>query len=149
LSLFNSHYALPVTVLIFFGLPLVFALFFGRVFCSSICALGAIQDLIAIKPVQLSRKVTIGLSAIPYAYLGLAVLLAATNTGFLICRYDPFIGFFRLTGNALSLPRRGLPARGRIHRASYCRFFCLLWSAARTGCRGSHAGISPSPRPTV
>jgi hypothetical protein len=100
LSLFNSHYALPITVLLFFALPLLFALFFGRVFCSSICALGAMQDLVAIKPIQLSRKVTIGLSVIPYAYLGLAVLLAATDTGFLICRYDPFIGFFRLTGNA-------------------------------------------------
>ncbi len=125
LSLFNPHYALPVTVLIFFGLPLLFALFFGRVFCSSVCALGAIQDLVAIKPVQLSRKVTIGLSVIPYAYLGLAVLLAATNTGFLICRYDPFIGFFRLTGNApyLYLGAAFLLVGVFIARP-YCRFFC-------------------------
>jgi NAD-dependent dihydropyrimidine dehydrogenase PreA subunit len=125
LSLFNSHYAVPVTVLIFFGLPLVFALFFGRVFCSSICALGAIQDLVAIKPVQLSRKVTIGLSVIPYAYLGLAVLLAATNTGFLICRYDPFIGFFRLTGNAPYLYLgAGFLLAGVFIARPYCRFFC-------------------------
>jgi NosR/NirI family nitrous oxide reductase transcriptional regulator len=125
LSLFNTNYALPVTVLIFFGLPLIFALFFGRVFCSSICALGAIQDLVAIKPIQLSRKVTVGLSVIPYAYLGLAVLLAATNTGFLICRYDPFIGFFRLTGNApyLYLGAAFLIVGVFIARP-YCRFFC-------------------------
>ena len=125
LSLFDSHYALPVTVLIFFGLPLLFALFFGRVFCSSICALGAIQDLVAIKPVSLPRQVTVGLSVIPYAYLGLAVLLAATNTGFLICRYDPFIGFFRLTGNApyLYLGAAFLIAGFFIARP-YCRFFC-------------------------
>ncbi|MFA6543158.1 MAG: 4Fe-4S binding protein [Limisphaerales bacterium] len=125
LSVFNSHYALPVTVLIFFGLPLLFALFFGRVFCSSVCALGAIQDLVAIKPVQLPRKVTIGLSVIPYAYLGIAVLLAATNTGFLICRYDPFIGFFRLTGNApyLYLGAAFLLVGVFIARP-YCRFFC-------------------------
>jgi NAD-dependent dihydropyrimidine dehydrogenase PreA subunit len=125
LSLFDSHYALPVTVLIFFGLPLLFALFFGRVFCASVCALGAIQDIVAIKPIQLPRKVTIGLSVIPYAYLGLAVLLAATNTGFLICRYDPFIGFFRLTGNA---PYLYLGASflltGIFIARPYCRFFC-------------------------
>lgn len=125
LALFNSHYALPFTVLLFFGLPLLFALFFGRVFCSSICALGAIQDLVAIKPVQLPRKITIGLSVIPYAYLGLAVLLAATNTGFLICRFDPFIGFFRLTGNA---PYLFLGAAflivGIFIARPYCRFFC-------------------------
>jgi polyferredoxin len=125
LALFNSHYALPVTVLIFFGLPLLFALFFGRVFCASICALGAIQDLVAIKPVQLPRKVTIGLSVIPYAYLGLAVLLAATNTGFLICRYDPFIGFFRLTGNAPYLYLGGaFLVAGVFIARPYCRFFC-------------------------
>lgn len=125
LALFNSHYALPVTVLIFFGLPLLFALFFGRVFCSSICALGAIQDLVAIKPVQISRKISIGLSVIPYAYLGLAVLLAATNTGFLICHYDPFIGFFRLAGNApyLYLGAAFLLVGVFIARP-YCRFFC-------------------------
>lgn len=125
LSLFNSHYALPVTVLIFFVLPLLFALVFGRVFCASVCALGAIQDLVAIKPVQLPRKITIGLSVIPYAYLGLAVLLAATNTGFLICRFDPFIGFFRRTGNApyLYLGAAFLLVGVFIARP-YCRFFC-------------------------
>ena len=125
LSLFNSHYALPVTVLIFFGLPLLFALFFGRVFCASVCALGAIQDLVAIKPLQLPRKVTLGLSIIPYAYLGLAVLLASTNTGFLICRYDPFIGFFRLTANAPYLYLgAGFLLVGVFIARPYCRFFC-------------------------
>ena len=125
LSLFDSHYALPITVLIFFGLPLLFALFFGRVFCSSVCALGAIQDLVAFKPIQLSRKVTLGLSIIPYAYLALAVLLAATNTGFLICRYDPFIGFFRLTGNAPYLYLgAGFLLAGVFIARPYCRFFC-------------------------
>ena len=125
LSLFNSHYALPVTVLIFFGLPLLFALFFGRVFCASVCALGAIQDLVAIKPLTLPRNLTIGLSVIPYAYLALAVLLAATNTGFLICRYDPFIAFFRLTGDA---PHLYLGASfllvGVFIARPYCRFLC-------------------------
>jgi NosR/NirI family nitrous oxide reductase transcriptional regulator len=125
LSLFNSHYALPSTVLIFFALPLLFALFFGRVFCASVCALGAVQDLVAIHPLQLPRKVTAGLSVIPYAYLGLAVLLAATNTGFLICRYDPFIGFFRLTGNAPYLYLgAGFLLAGVFIARPYCRFFC-------------------------
>jgi polyferredoxin len=100
LSLFNSSYAVPLTVLIFFALPLAFALFFGRVFCASVCALGAIQDLVIFKPIQLPRKLTIGLSMIPYVYIAVAILFAATNTGFVICRYDPFIGFFRLNGNA-------------------------------------------------
>ncbi len=147
LSLFNSHYALPITVLFFFGLPLLFALFFGRVFCASVCALGAIQDLVAIKPIQLPRKVTIGLSVIPYAYLSLAVLLAATNTGFLICRYDPFIGFFRLTGNAPYLYLgAGFLVAGVFIARPYCRFLCpygaLLGLMSRLS--RSHLTITPT-----
>ena len=125
LSLFNSNYAVPITVLIFFVTPLVFALFFGRVFCSSVCALGAIQDLVILKPIPLPRKLTIGLSMIPYAYLGVAIVFAATNTGFVICRYDPFIGFFRLGGNPpyLYLGAGFLLAGIFIARPS-CRFCC-------------------------
>jgi len=125
LSLFDSHYAIPITVLIFFVLPLVFALFFGRVFCSSVCALGAIQDLVILKPVQLSKRVTTGLSMIPYVYIGVAVLFAATGSGFVICRYDPFIGFFRLNGNSpyLYLGAAFLLAGVFVARP-YCRFFC-------------------------
>lgn len=125
LALGQPTYAVPTTVLIFFLAPLAFALFFGRVFCSSVCALGAIQDLVVFKPVELPRKWTLGLSMIPYVYLGLAVLFAATNTGFLICRFDPFIGFFRLGGPApyLMLGAMFLVA-GLFIARPYCRFFC-------------------------
>ena len=36
------------------------------------------------------------LGIIPYLYLGITVLAVATGSGYLICRYDPFVGFFRL-----------------------------------------------------
>lgn len=125
MSVFNSNYAVPTTVLIFFFLPLAFALFFGRVFCASVCALGAIQDLVVMKPIQLPRKLTIALSTIPYIYIGTAVLFAATNTGFIICRYDPFIGFFRLNGNAPYLYLgAGFLLSGIFIARPYCRFFC-------------------------
>lgn len=125
LGLFNSHYAVPITVTIFFLLPLIFALFLGRVFCASVCALGAIQDLVILKPVSLPRKMTVALSMIPYVYIGTAILFAATNTGFLICRYDPFIGFFRLNGNAPYLYLgAGFLIAGIFIARPYCRFFC-------------------------
>ena len=112
-------------MVIFFVLPLVFALFFGRVFCASVCALGAIQDLVIWKPIQLPRKLTTALSMIPYIYIGGAILLAATNTGFIICRYDPFIGFFRLNGNAPYLYLgAGFLLAGMFIARPYCRFFC-------------------------
>jgi NosR/NirI family transcriptional regulator, nitrous oxide reductase regulator len=147
LSLFNSHYAAPLTVTLFFILPLLFALFFGRIFCASVCALGAIQDLVILKPVTLPRKVTIGLSMIPYAYLGLAVVFAVTNSGFIICRYDPFVGFFRLSGNAsYLLLGAGFLLAGIFIARPYCRFFCpygvlLGWMSSFSR---SHVTITPS-----
>ncbi|NJK85781.1 MAG: 4Fe-4S binding protein [Bacteroidales bacterium] len=52
LSVFNSDYAISISILAFFLLPLFFSLFFGRVFCAAACPLGAIQDLSIIKPVS-------------------------------------------------------------------------------------------------
>jgi hypothetical protein len=37
LALFNSGYTIPLTALLFFLIPLVFALFAGRVFCAGVC----------------------------------------------------------------------------------------------------------------
>lgn len=125
LSLSNAHYAIPVTVMIIFLLPLFFSLMFGRVFCASVCALGAIQDLVLIKPIHVPKKLATALSMIPYIYLGLAVLLAATHAGMVICKYDPFIGFFRLNGHAPYLYLgAGFLLIGMFVARPYCRFFC-------------------------
>ncbi len=124
-SLFNPSYAVPVTVLIFFMLPLIFAALFGRVFCSSVCALGAIQDVVLLFPVKVPKRLNLMLSVIPYAFLGAGVLLAATGTGFIICRYDPFIGFFRLNGNAPYLMLgAGFLLVGLFVGRPYCRYLC-------------------------
>ena len=138
---------MPITVTIFFILPLVFALIFGRVFCASVCALGAIQDLVVLKPIQLPKKLTIALSMIPYVYIGAAILFAATNTGFVICRYDPFIGIFRLNGNAPYLYLgAGFLIAGMFIARPYCRFFCpygvLLGIMSRFSWK--HLTITPS-----
>jgi len=52
-ALFDPGYALPLTVLVFGVLPLVFALFFGRVFCAAVCPHGAFQDVMLLRPVRL------------------------------------------------------------------------------------------------
>lgn len=147
LSLFDSNYAIPTTVAIFFLLPLAFALFTGRVFCASVCALGAIQDLVILKPINLPRRLTTALSMIPYAYIGAAILFAATNTGFIICRYDPFIGFFRLNGNAPYLYLgAGFLLAGVFIARPYCRFFCPYGVLLGMMSRFSrwHLSITPS-----
>ncbi len=99
LAIADPTYVVPLTVVAFFLLPLVFTVFFGRSFCASVCPLGAMQELIAIRSVTVPRWLDHSLGLVAYIYLGAAVILAATRTAFIICRYDPFIPFFRLGGN--------------------------------------------------
>ncbi|MCP4451725.1 MAG: 4Fe-4S binding protein [Planctomycetes bacterium] len=125
LTIFDAGYALPVTALLFFILPLVFTLFFGRIFCGSVCPLGAIQDLVLLKPVAVPRWLESGLRLIAYAYLSFAVLFAATGSAFLICRYDPFVAIFRLTGNMPVFVLGGcFLVIGLFVGRPYCRFVC-------------------------
>ena len=95
----DSNYHLPWYVLLVFLLPILFALLFGRVFCSGVCPLGALQELVNVRNFRLSRAVSATLSIIPWVYLAFTILYAATRSQFLICRLDPFIGIFRLGGD--------------------------------------------------
>jgi NosR/NirI family transcriptional regulator, nitrous oxide reductase regulator len=125
LSFFDPSYSVPIAVILFFLLPLVFTVFFGRTFCAAVCPLGAVQDLVLIKPVSVPVWAENGLRLIGYIYLTAAVLFAATGSAFVICRYDPFVSFFRLNGNfnILILSACFLVAGLFIGRP-YCRFFC-------------------------
>jgi len=125
LSVFDPDYAVPIVAALFFLLPLVFTLFFGRTFCAAVCPLGAVQDLVLLRPVAVPNWLESGLRLFAYAYLGAAVLLAATGSAFIICRYDPFVSFFRLSGsfNILVLGACFLLVGVFIGRP-YCRFVC-------------------------
>ena len=125
LALFNSGYTVPVGVLLFFLLPIVFSMFVGRVFCSSVCPLGAIQDLVVVKPIKVPDWLESGLSVIPFVWLGTGVLLAATGSLFLFCSYDPFVSFFRMGGSVLMLSLGVVfLGVGMFIGRPYCRFLC-------------------------
>jgi len=125
LSIFDAQYVVPITVAAFFLLPLVFTLFFARSFCAAVCPLGAIQDLVLCKPVAVPSWVESGLRLLAYVYLGAAVLFAATGSAFVVCRYDPFISIFRLTGGLNILILGGcLLLIGVFIGRPYCRFLC-------------------------
>jgi len=98
-SIFDRDYAVPIVVVAFFLLPLVFTLFFGRTFCAAVCPLGAIQDMVLSRPVSVPGWLDSGLRLLAYVYLAAAVLFAATGSAFVICRYDPFVSIFRLSGS--------------------------------------------------
>lgn len=125
LALFDPTYILPMTVVAFFLIPLLFTHFFGRTFCAGVCPFGAIQDLVALRPQPLGSRLNAVLGLLPYIYLGLAILYAATGTDFIICRYDPFVGIFRFNASfGMFLFAGGLLLSGIFIARPYCRFLC-------------------------
>jgi ferredoxin len=142
----GGGYALPVTVAVFFLLPLIAALLFGRVFCSSVCPLGAVQDIVALRPQPVPRWLSAPLRFVPVIYLGLAVLFAWTGSDFIICRYDPFVGIFRL-GAPTSMAVLGavLLIAGVVVARPYCRFLCPYGVLLGWLSRLSYRRISTTP----
>ena len=125
LALFNTGYTIPLTALLFFIIPLGFALAYGRVFCAGVCPLGAIQELTGFMPVKLPKSVESVLVTIPFIYLALAILFAAINSQFIICRYDPFIGIFRLNAPYTMIVFGALLLiAGIFINRPYCRYLC-------------------------
>jgi NosR/NirI family transcriptional regulator, nitrous oxide reductase regulator len=135
LTFADHSYTISLTVLLFFLLPLIFSLYFGRVFCAGACPLGAIQDLVIIKPIALPSWLRKTLGLIPYIYLALAILFAVTGTDFIICRYDPFVGIFRMNATFLmTILGVAFLLMGLFVARPYCRFLCpygvlLKWTS--------------------
>lgn len=125
LAIAEPAYKIPFSVIVFFSLPLVFALFFGRTFCASVCPLGAVQEMVAVRPVKVPSWIDHSLGLIPYVYLGAGVLFAATQATFLICAYDPFVGIFRrnASGSMLVFGACFLVI-GLFVGRPYCRYLC-------------------------
>ena len=147
LALFNSGYSVPLSALLFFIIPLLFALAYGRVFCAGVCPLGAIQELTGLKPVMLPKTAEVFLASVPFIYLSLALLFASTNSQFIICRYDPFIGIFRLDAPyTMIIFGVLLLLSGIFLNRPYCRYLCpygvLLNIFSRFA--GKHLTITPA-----
>lgn len=113
------------TALALFLLPPVLSLFFGRVFCSSVCPLGAVQELTALKPIRIPDGLEHGLGLFRYVWLGLGVFFVWTGLGFLVCRFDPYVGFFRGNGPYPVMIFGGvLLVLGLFIGRPFCRFLC-------------------------
>jgi polyferredoxin len=124
-AIFDKDYVVGGVVVAVFALPLLFTLFFGRSFCSSVCPLGAVQELVAVQPLQIPVWIDHALGLLAYVYLGAAVLFASTGAAWVICRYDPFVGLFRLTSSASMLAlSAGFLLVGLFIGRPYCRWLC-------------------------
>jgi ferredoxin len=136
LAVAQSSYKLPFVIGAVFLLPLVFALFYGRVFCAGVCPLGAIQDIVLLRPLRVPAALDQALSLLPYFYLGAGVLFAALGSAFIFCQYDPFVGFYRMSGpQGVMLFGAALLLLGVVVGRPYCRWLCpygvlLRWASA-------------------
>jgi len=148
-ALTDPKYSIPMVVTLTFFLPLVVALFYGRAFCGGVCALGAIQELVLLKPVQVPPKLDRALGLLKYVYLGLAILLAirpALARDFLICRFDPFVGFFRRTGSPhMLMLGGGFLLLGMFVGRPYCRYLCPYGGLLTWCTRLARRGVTVTP----
>lgn len=146
-ALADRSYTVPLSVVLIFSLPLLFALFFGRTFCAGVCPLGALQALVVIRARSIPLVIRRPLELIPWLYLVVAVLMAAAGGGYLICRYDPFIGIYRLGGSvAMLLAGVILLLVGTVIARPYCRFLCPYGALLGLCSRVSkyHVSITPA-----
>lgn len=124
-ALLHPEYAVPWTVVAFFALPLLVALFAGRAFCAAVCPHGALQDLVLVRPVRVPGWLEQALGVLPFVFLGFGLSFAATGAGFPFCRYDPIVPIFRLNGPSLMVAL-GVATLllGMWVGRPYCRFAC-------------------------
>ena len=116
---------LPLAVALFFALPLIFALLFGRVFCSVVCPLGALQEFFVVKPLRVPKALDAVLRIVPLIVLCLGVVCVINGAGYLICRTDPFVGLFRQSAALpMLLTGMGVLLVGSVVARPYCRYFC-------------------------
>jgi polyferredoxin len=125
LAIADPTYMISVAMGVFFLLPLLFALLFGRVFCAAVCPLGALQSLALVRPVTVPDWLHRGLRTLPFIYLGGAVMLAATGTIFIVSTYEPFVMFFRLGGKpTMILAVAIFLVISTVIGRPYCRYLC-------------------------
>ena len=85
-----------------FAVILVLTAFFGRIYCSSFCPLGTLQDVISSLSVKLKRRnkrrfrYSRPYTIIRYGLLALTAALLIAGSSFLVNLLDPYSGFGRI-----------------------------------------------------
>jgi NosR/NirI family transcriptional regulator, nitrous oxide reductase regulator len=149
-GIFDPAFIVGAIVLAFFAIPLVLTLLFGRTFCGAVCPLGAIQEVIILKPVKIPMWLEHSLGLLPWVYLSIAGLLAATGSIYLICQFDPFVGFFRFSAPwAMLVIGGGFLLLGTFIARPYCRFLCPYGAILRVCGRLSWKRVTITPNECV
>lgn len=167
-------YTVSLVVVAFFVLPLVLALFAGRVFCGGVCWLGAGQDLLLRMPVRLPLWLDKPLRYLRWAYLAAVLFWAAgglpwlwstlaVKRRYLICEYDPFVNIFRSVNVRAALAgdwanvfqfvgpwwmwvvTGGLLLSCLFIGRPYCRWICPYGALLGTCSRTARRGVTVQP----
>ncbi len=148
-ALTDPAYAISYFAIVFFFLPLLLAVLFGRVFCGGVCPLGAMQELVVLRPLRVPRVLDKVLGLFKWVYLVLAIWFAARpveTRDFVICRFDPFVGFFRFSGPThMMLIGAGLLVLGLFIGRPYCRYVCPYGAILSLLSRISWRGVTITP----
>ncbi len=174
LSLAEPAYTISIVVTLVFLLPMVLSLFVGRVFCGGVCPFGAVQDLLLRFKFHVPWSIDKPLRYLRWVYLGAAVFFAiggvqvlgldlTVQRDFIICRYDPFVGLFRLvnfraiesgqfarafevTGPTLMWSVTGVLLVGSVFIGRpYCRWLCPYGAVLGLCARAAKRGVTVMP----
>jgi len=127
-----------VFAIVILGLLLLLALVFGRIFCSSLCPLGALQELASLAPVpKLRLRAKTALYAIRFVVLGI-IIVAAVFFSVNILVFVGVPGLFSLAFTVGTLVMLGLLVLSLFLYRPFCRILCpygALLSLAGLGSR--------------
>jgi ferredoxin len=112
--------AIPVTYLLIFIIPLATALFWGRLFCSGACPLGAVQELLSYKTLHVPNALDRVLRMLPILILVLCTVLAASGALYPLCYLDPYLPLFL---RSFTFPF-ALLTIGFVLLGPFCRYVC-------------------------
>lgn len=124
-ALYDSSAPYTVAFGILFTLPLIAALWFGRLFCMGGCPLGAFQELLQIKTLRVPYSVDRLLRFVPLWILATGSVLAMSGAGYWLCILDPYVNFFHRGGNLFALVfGLVMVILGLFISRPFCRWLC-------------------------
>jgi polyferredoxin len=128
-------------------LPIIHALFFGRVYCGWVCPMGALQEMLGRIPVKgrlpIPAKLDLFLVRFKYFLAVLftaAVILAArgvldTRWPSLFCLVDPFHTVFTMFATGILTVAVVLIVLAVFSGRFFCRYFCFYGAILGLACR--------------
>lgn len=120
-----SDYPLTLGVLLLFVLPLVVALYYGRLFCMGACPLGAMQELLHFKTLHVPLWLDRMGRQLALALLLIGGVTAASGGGFHLCHGDPYFIIFSFGVSWTHLAVAGaMIVLGVFVCRPYCRYMC-------------------------